>query len=81
MAPPRLRVIFGPDDTNAAGCVPASTQVQNEVTVTLGDVLPLLVDASEMQRAWLKDFKDDKIKLSSDLFEVLLAYQSMRSAA
>lgn len=81
MAHPRLRVIFGPEDASAPAGPPASTHVQNQVTVKLGDVLPLLVDAIEMQRTWLRDFEDDQITLSSDLFEVLLAYQSVRSAA
>ena len=81
MTHPRLRVFFGPDEKHAADASPTGVQVQNQVTVTLGDVLPLLLDALETQRVWLKDFEEDKITLSSDLYEVLLAYQNMRSAA
>ena len=44
----------------------------------LGEVLPLLLDAARSQRAWVDDFADDNISISSDLYEVLLAYQHFR---
>ncbi len=81
MVHPRLRVFFGPDETQATPASTVGAQVQNQVTVTLGDVLPLLLDAIETKRIWLKDFEEDKITFSSDLYEVLLAYQNMRSTA
>jgi hypothetical protein len=49
--------------------------------VALGEVLPALADAVRSRRAWVKDFEDDKITLSADLYEVLLAYRQMRPAA
>lgn len=81
MTQPRLRVFFGQDDAPSKATSPTDVQVQNQVTVTLGDVLPLLLDALETRRAWLRDFEEDELTLSSDLYEVLMAYQSMRSAA
>jgi hypothetical protein len=30
------------------------------------------------QRTWLRDFADDEITISTDLYEVLLAYQHYR---
>jgi hypothetical protein len=53
----------------------------HKVTVPLGDVLPILADAVKHRRAWVKDFLDDEITLSSDLYEVLLAYEHYRRPA
>ena len=61
--------------------VTASTTDSNTVTVSLGEVLPLLADAVASQRTWLGDFEDDDITISADLYEVLLAYQYFRSPA
>jgi len=48
------------------------------ITLPLGDILPLLADAVNSKRTWLRDFKDDDITISSDLYEVALAYQHFR---
>lgn len=50
----------------------------NQVTVAVGEVLPLLADAMASRRTWLQDFENDDITISSDLYEVLLAYQHYR---
>jgi len=41
-------------------------------------VLPLLADAVRSERTWLRDFHDDEITISMDLYEVILAYQHYR---
>lgn len=46
------------------------------VHVPLAQLTRLLVDAHESNRTWLRDFKDDVVRIDSDLYEVLLAYQS-----
>lgn len=51
------------------------------VTVRLATIVPLLLDAVEQNRAWLSDFADDTVRLDADLFEVLLAYQELRTEA
>ena len=51
------------------------------VAVPLGKIVPLLMHAAKHQRAWLDDFADDLIRIDSDLYEVLLAYQQMQRAA
>ena len=51
------------------------------VTVPLGDVLPLLAEAVRGRRGWINDFLDDEITLSSDLYEVLLAFDHYRRSA
>jgi hypothetical protein len=72
----RLRVYYGPRDSQrAAGPAP------QRVTVPLGDVLPILADAQRQNRAWVHDFLGDEITISSDLYEVLLAYQHYRRPA
>jgi hypothetical protein len=50
----------------------------NEVTVSVGEVLPLLADALASRRTWLRDFEDDEMTISADLYEVLLAYRHFR---
>lgn len=69
-----LRIYYGPEEEAPA---PAS-QVSSVVNVKLGEILPLLVDAVRSQRTWLKDFQDEEISISLDLYEVLLAYQYYR---
>jgi hypothetical protein len=76
MAQRRLRVYFGPEEQTDAVC---ETKVARDtVTVPLGDVLHLLADAVVSDRTWLCDFADDEITISSDLYEVVLAYQHFR---
>ena len=72
-----LRVYYGPEDPAQVGI--AENQTQREmVTVPLMDVLPLLADAVQSERTWLRDFGDDEVTISMDLYEVLLAYQHYR---
>ena len=51
------------------------------VAVPLGKIVPLLLDAAKHDRAWLNDFAEDLVKIDADLYEVLLAYQSMQRRA
>ncbi|OHB78267.1 MAG: hypothetical protein A2W31_04675 [Planctomycetes bacterium RBG_16_64_10] len=48
------------------------------VTLPVGEILPLLADAVHSRRTWLRDFADDDLTISTDLYEVLLAYQHYR---
>mgnify|MGYP007059461332 CR=1 FL=1 len=76
MKPNRLRVYYG---SQADLAVAADETADNDrVTVPLGEVFPLLIDAIESQRTWLEDFGDDDVTISNDLYEVLLAYQHCR---
>lgn len=72
-----LRIYRGPGD-DAIETTPAPTAHLNQVTVNVGDVLPLLADALAGRRTWLRDFEQDEITISSDLYEVLLAYRHYR---
>ena len=71
-----LKVYHGPDDLLSRAA--AAQPLVETVAVPLHEVLPLLADAVNSRRTWLNDFADDKITLSTDLYEVLLAYQHFR---
>jgi hypothetical protein len=78
MAASRLRVYYGPEEIACDGALPATIPLRDSVTLPLGEVLPLLMDAVNDRRQWVGDFDDDQITISSDLYEVLLAYQHFR---
>ncbi len=73
-----LRVYCGPNDDSAMVDVVRSENQRETVTVPLMDILPLLADAVQSERTWLRDFEDDEATISMDLYEVLLAYQHYR---
>ena len=41
----------------------------------------ILADASRTERAWLHDFADDEVQISSDLYEVLCSFRHLRPSA
>lgn len=68
----RMRVFHGP--SSDAPVAPTGERV----TVPLGDICELIADAHQSGRAWLGDFADDEITISSDLYDVLMAYRFYR---
>ena len=46
-----------------------------DVRVRLGDLLPLVAVAERMNFLWLKDFLDDEVAVSEDLYEVMQAFR------
>lgn len=72
----RLRVYFGPEDDSSA--TTTKEKRSNSVTLPLSEVIPILLSAVREERSWLNDFADDEVTLSTDLYEVLLAYQHYR---
>ncbi|MEX0586279.1 MAG: hypothetical protein WD176_06530 [Pirellulales bacterium] len=84
MANRHLRVYYGPSETSTAtpaasrdGVASAAPGREN-VTVRLDEILPLLADAVRSERTWLADFEGDSVTISTDLYEVILAYQHFR---
>ena len=68
----RLKIFTpAPDEAEAVRSEP-------DVRVPLGDLLPLVAMAQRMNFIWLKDFLDDEVAVSSDLYEVLQAFRSSR---
>jgi hypothetical protein len=76
MQQPQLRIYFGPQQES-----PSTTQcneASESVTIPLGEIFEWLNDAMRSGRTWLQDFKDDEVTISSDLYEVILAYRHYR---
>jgi hypothetical protein len=72
-----LRIYYGPQNDPVTGA--SQTEASREtVTVPLVEMLPLLADAVQSDRMWLRDFQDDEITISMDLYAVVLAYQHYR---
>jgi len=78
MRPSHLRVYNGPQEESAAVSLAESKDRGDAVAVPLMEVLPLLADAVRSERTWLRDFADEEVTISMDLYEVLLAYQHYR---
>ena len=81
----QLRLYAGPEtpaDLNTTVLTSPSQQKRatssDEVTVSAGEVFSALADAIQSGRAWLRDFEDDQITVSSDLYDVIMAYQHFR---
>jgi hypothetical protein len=75
MREPRLRVYYGPEEKEEITNTTLAEETRVTVTVSLGAIFPLLAEAIRGERTWLRDFEDDELTISSDLHEVLLAYQ------
>ncbi len=73
-----LRIYYGPAEDEAGTGVAESQDDRETVTVGLKEIMPLLADAIQADRTWLRDFEDDEATISMDLYEVLLAYQHYR---
>lgn len=71
----RLRLFIGEDEPDNAGFETA------EVSIELAELTQILQDASVRDRSWLRDLSDERVKISSDLYEILMAYSQMRPSA
>jgi hypothetical protein len=78
MACNRLRIRDGRHDEHRSAKSPPALARQQTVTVPVGDVIPWLADAALRRRAWVRDFEEDEITLSRDLYEVIIAYRHCR---
>ncbi len=74
MATARLR-LFHPEDE-----APEESH-QNTIPVRLVDLYPLLAQAYRDNYVWLRDFEDDQILVSPDLYEVVRAFSDCRPSA
>jgi len=70
----RLGIYFGPDDSRSTALDRAKKDQQG-VELPLGDLVDTLADGSRNQRIWIEDFRHEKVAISTDLYEVILAYQ------
>jgi hypothetical protein len=67
----RLKLYNPPTEEPAVATEP-------DVRVRLGDLLPVVAMAQRMNFIWLKDFLDDEVAVSHDLYEVMQAFRSSR---
>lgn len=75
MATARLRVFPQPEEgTDEAPHAPS-------VPIRLSDLYPLLAQAYRDNYVWLRDFEDDQVLVSNDLFEVVRAFADCRPSA
>jgi hypothetical protein len=51
------------------------------VTLRVRDLLPALQHAVSNRLSWVKDFEEDPVVVTPDLYEVLLTLQRMKRAA
>ncbi len=51
------------------------------VRVSVGDLLPLVALAHRHNYLWLRDFLDDEVIITPDLYEVLRAFRCTRPSA
>lgn len=76
----KLRIYYGPEDTRGV----ALTSVEGaagKVEVQLEDLLETVGDAVRKHRTWVKDFRQEKVAVSTDLYEVIAAYQQLKRSA
>jgi hypothetical protein len=75
MATAQLRVFPRPEaDAEEKGHAPA-------VPIRLLDLYPLLAQAYRDNYVWLRDFEDEQLLVSNDLFEVVRAFTNCRPSA
>ena len=74
----RLRVYCGPENEPTTVVTSTSAEKSQQVTVPAGEIFSALADAVSHGRAWLQDFEDEEVTVSTDLYEVILAYQHFR---
>jgi hypothetical protein len=79
MAQPQLRVYYGPSEAPPKSA--ASALARECVSVPLGEILPALASAVRTRRAWVRDFADDEVTISTDLYQVIQAYLNLRPSA
>ena len=72
---PRLRLFTGEDESLESDLEPL------KVKISFGELSHILLEASRKQRSFLRDFEDDEVQLTDDLYQVLTAYCRLRPGA
>ena len=74
MATARLRLFQYPEDEREDSDGPS-------VPIQLSDLYPLLAQAYRDNYLWLRDFENDRLLVSNDLYEVIRAFSNCRPSA
>jgi len=69
----RLRLYTGEDEGTAVA--------EPGMTVKLSEITGILAEAVHSDRAWLRDFDNDEVQISADLYDVLSTYWNLRPSA
>lgn len=72
-----LRIYRGPEDSDNS----SDARPEERIRVRLVDIYPLLADALESDRTWLRDFEDEELQISPDLYDCIRAYEHWRPSA
>jgi hypothetical protein len=75
MATARLRLFPRPEDE------PIEEPHTPAVPIRLSDLYPLLAHAYHDNYIWLRDFENDELIVSNDLYEVVRAFSNARPSA
>lgn len=70
---PTLRLFRGEDEAIALSLP--------KKTITFGELTKFLSEAVDSRRTWLRDFADDEVAITPDLYELLTAYSRVRPGA
>ncbi len=71
---PHLRIFPRPSE-------PVREAPRAAVVIKLADLYPLLAEAYRDNFVWLRDFEQDEVLVSGDLFEVVSAFAGCRPSA
>lgn len=74
MATARLRVFPHPEEDHDDLSNPS-------VPIRLSELYPLLAQAYRDNYVWLRDFEDDELLVSNDLYEVVRTFSNCRPSA
>jgi len=74
----KFRIYNGPEGESPEPQKKETPARAANVTIPAGELVTLLREAVNENRAWLQDFQDDQITLTADLYEVLLAHRKLR---
>ena len=66
MSSTHLKLYRGPQETEVAPQIAEAQTPEDCVTVSIGEVLPLIADAVNSERTWLSDFEHDDSTVSRD---------------
>lgn len=73
-----LKVYHGPESEFDEADILRHPAAVETVSVSLREILPVLVEAMNSRRGWINDFADDEISISTDLYEIIAAYNHYR---
>ena len=75
----RLRLYTGLEESNVD--VVEDQAPEDCVAMTFGELAQIVAHAAQTRRTWLRDFAEEDVKVSNDLYEILTAYSRIRPGA